>query len=156
MSREGMSTIEQRAMRLREANLASNPTAGWGQALLTTHNFRLAEDAELGEWPRRHYTEQARATASANMTKVTAELTTEQRSQRSKQANATMGPEKRTAKALKSAKTRRGYSVRSVPCPYCGAQENEVCTTATDRELPNYHTQRREAARAWAENKLKP
>ena len=156
MKRQGIGGIETSAFKIKDANLATNPTAGWGMALLTGHDFNLPEDQRLGDWPRRHVTEQAHQALSANIKRVNANKTPEQRSAAAKKSRDTLGPDGMSAKAVRAATTRRGYSHRAVECPYCHAPAGKPCKSNTGNWIPGVHNDRRDASKAWAESKLKP
>ena len=156
LNRDGIHAVEQRAENIKNASMASNPNAAWGMAFLAYHDKLIPEARQLGDWPRRHVSEQLKAQLSTNLREINAAVTPAQRTARIKKALATKTPEARSAAAVKSAKTRFGYTPRSVPCPVCYAEAGSVCLSKTGGIIPQYHNVRRDAAKAWAESKLKP
>lgn len=130
MNKQGMNAIERQAYVIRDANLAPNPNSGWGQALLQLHDRRQPPGTELGDWPKRLMTEQAAAASAANIRKVSASLT----------------PQQKSAMSIKASETRSGTpSPRTVACSYCHANVGNMCISNTNNVLPNYHNVRRAA-----------
>jgi len=148
MTRQGVSALERRAWAIRDGSLASNPNFAWGQALLGLHDFREPEGSELGEWPRRHFTEQAAASLGKRMASYNASLTPEQRSERATKANQVMTPEARSERAKRGIQTRKGYSDLEVICTYCNAMPGYPCCNSQGGVLDRAHKGRREQAAA--------
>jgi hypothetical protein len=157
MAREGVSNVEKRARAFRDANLAGNPASAYGQALLYLHDRQIAEDKVLGDWPRKLLTEQNAEAQRQRFREMNANLTPEQKTARAIKAQATLTPEARTQRAVNAARTKFGFTARSVPCSYCYAEAQRPCINKdTGEELKYLHAQRRAAAKKWAEGKLKP
>lgn len=155
MAREGVSNLEGRAKKAMEINIATTSGAGWGQALLALHDYRQDEDLRLGDWPRRHLSEEVVKTARATLAKNQANMTPAQRSARAQKAQDGLTPEQKTARALKAVTTRQGYSNRVVACSFCGAEPNKPCRSDSGNWIPGVHRDRREAAAIWANSKIK-
>lgn len=154
LAREGISKIERQAGTIKEANMASNPNAAWGMALLKLHDKHPCPKP-LGDWPTRHYTEQAIKSLAANLKRVQDAMTPEQKSENAKRAARNMGAAALSAKALQASNTRRGYSVRAVACPHCMAAAGDPCQSSGYATMTTYHAKRKVAAKEHANGNVK-
>lgn len=130
MQRNGMAHLERMTMSIREGSMSSNSHAAWGQALLALHDSRTQEGHDLGDWVKRHITEQNREAKRENLDKVRKNLT----------------PEQKKAMGVKAGATKRGYDIRAVPCEFCGSPVGDPCTTFSGKPIAYYHLARREDA----------
>ncbi|HWI68666.1 MAG TPA: hypothetical protein VNS88_09825, partial [Nitrospiraceae bacterium] len=146
MQRLGLSTVERQAYTIRDANLAPNPHSGWGQALLQVHDKNQPEGHELGDWPKKLFSETQSAKLRENLKAITDAMTPEQRSAKAIKANANMTPAQRTARGLKGQKTRFGVTARDVICPYCHAIPGYRCKNGSGEFSNSYHQARINAA----------
>lgn len=147
MVAQGINSVNRSADSLRDALVSDGPTA-WGRALLNLHDRSLSESARLGEWTARHLTEEVVVKMRENIVKMRENLTPEQRKDNALRGAQKLTPEQRTARGVRAAATRRGYSVRSVKCPYCHAKSGMPCRRENGDEAKDYHLGRKEEARA--------
>jgi hypothetical protein len=130
MQRNGMPQLERMTMSIREGSMSSNSHTAWGQALLALHDSRSREGYDLGDWVKRHITEQNRESKRENLEKVRKNLT----------------PEQKNKMGVKAGATKRGFDIRAVACEFCGSPVGDPCVTFSGKPIKYYHLARREDA----------
>lgn len=153
MTTQGMSTVERRANSIKDAVLGSNPHAAWGQALVYVHDKGIPDERQLGDWIRRHISEQNALKMAQHMRDVNAAKADDLARKEAAKNHVPTPPVLPSAPARRRRRNRRGFSYRDVACPLCHAMTTDPCITENGKIFYTYHAERRRLAET---NKRKP